>query len=82
MEPNVYYNTEIKACKTALQRLKKQRNLITISKLLVFGTLVWQVYALITQGHLSLAYPLLTVAGFIVLNRLDSRLVGRLLRHP
>lgn len=78
MEPNVYYNTEIKACKTALQRLKKQRNLITISKLLVFAALVWQVYALITQGHLSLAYPLLTVAGFIVLNRLDSRLVGRL----
>ena len=29
MEPNAYYNTEIKACKTALQRLKKQRNLIT-----------------------------------------------------
>lgn len=75
MTPQDYYNQKITCYSQQLKRIKKQRNLITLAKLLTFAALIFQIYWLITTHTFPVAWTIVCVILFIFLTQLDQRIV-------
>lgn len=75
MTPQAYYGQEIATRQATLKHIKRRRNSVTVLKLLTFGCMVVQVYWLIEYGHISILFPLAAIALFIVLTRIDTRIL-------
>lgn len=78
MTPLDYYTQQNENYSTRLKSIKQKRNLITLSKLLVFIGLILVIYWFITNTISLLLLPgILSICLFIVLTNLDSKIVYR-----
>lgn len=78
MTPLDYYTQQNENYSTRLKSIKQKRNLITLSKLLVFIGLILVIYWFITNTTSFLLLPgILSICLFIVLTNLDSKIVYR-----
>ena len=78
MKPDEYYQKQIDHYTARLKQIKKRRNLITLSKLLTFGYMIFLIYLLInhsTQPLLLLGIGAILV--FIFLTLWDSQIIYR-----
>ncbi len=78
MKPDEYYQKQIDHYTARLKQIKKRRNLITLSKLLTFGYMLFWIYLLInhsTQPLLLLGIGVILV--FIFLTLWDSQIIYR-----
>ena len=57
MEPITYYKSQSEKHKHTLRQYQKQRNFITITKILIFAIIVWQIYIAINDGTPYFLYP-------------------------
>lgn len=77
MKRQSFYSEQITLHQTTLRRIRKRRNLVTLLKLLVFTSFIAEISWLITHGSLNALFPLLSAIAFILLSRIDSRIVQR-----
>lgn len=78
MTPLDYYTQQNENYSTQLKSIKQKRNLITLSKLLVFIGLILVIYWFITNTTSLLLFPgVLSVCLFLILTYLDSKIVYR-----
>ena len=79
MEPITYYKSQSEKHKHTLRQYQKQRNFITITKILIFAIIVWQIYIAINDGTPYFLYPLLVaIIAFIAMTRIDSKVVNHI----
>lgn len=78
MSPQEFYQKNIIQYTKQLKRIKQQRNLITLGKLLTFVSAVIQTYWITTTHSLALIFPIGTIGLFIFLTFLDNRIVRKL----
>lgn len=79
MEQEQFYTGQIKQQQALLHRTNQRRNAVTLLKLLVFTSIVTEIYWLIDNQSLPVLYPILSVGAFFILSRIDTRLVR--IRH-
>lgn len=77
MKPQEYYQEQIIHYNRKLTQTKRQRNLITLAKLVTFLGIILQVYWLITASTISYLYPIGSIVLFILLAQQDFRIVKR-----
>lgn len=75
MIPQDYYNQQITRYSQELKRIKKQRNFITLAKLLTFAALIFQIYWLIDTNTFPVFYTIGCIVLFILLTLQDQRIV-------
>ena len=79
MEPITYYKSQSEKHKHTLRQYQKQRNFITITKILIFAIIVWQIYIAINDGTPYFLYSLLVaIIAFIAMTRIDSKVVNHI----
>lgn len=79
MEPITYYKSQSEKHKHTLRQYQKQRNFITITKILIFAIIVWQIYIAINDETPYFLYPLLVaIIAFIAMTRIDSKVVNHI----
>ncbi len=77
MEQQLFYTEQIRQQQLLLRRIKNYRNTVTLLKLLAFASLIVESYRFIEHESLHILFPVLSVAAFIALSQLDSRIVRR-----
>ncbi len=77
MEPQTFYTRRLTALHKQLKQIKKQRNLVTIAKLSIFGCMIFQLYWFISYAGLPVIFPILSIGLFILLTKTDTHIVHK-----
>lgn len=78
-DPRSYYQTVTERNSHELSRWQRRRNAVTVLRVAVFGLLVWDVYGIAAlDSRIWIWTALATLAAFVVLGILDSRVVRRI----
>lgn len=77
MDPLSFYQQHITSNSKSLKKVKSYRNLITLSKLLVFGAIIFLIYLWIVKSTLPLVFlSLLSILAFLLLTIADVRILS------
>ncbi|MDP4204365.1 MAG: DNA mismatch repair protein MutS, partial [Bacteroidota bacterium] len=74
-----FYQHKIDSHALSLKKIKSNRNLITLLKLLSFGLTIWSIYLLFATSDLTfLILGALSLSGFVLLTIWDSKIVEKI----
>lgn len=78
MKPQAFYTQQINNLSRQLKQVKRRRNLITVAKLSIFGSMIFQLYWFISYSNLPIIFPIFSISVFILLTKTDSYIVHKL----